>query len=149
MNGQEEKTYKIMEKKRRYYEGDKDIIIYDSEQLRFEAASVPGKYTLKDALAGLPIIGTNPHKLNTDYESEQNGYAIRKIITPRNEFINNINHNLDINYILNHKSRYNNENDLEIFALLPEGQNSLHQSVRHLIKYKNRDHIFKDKYFKL
>ena len=144
-------NYNIPQSRRRFFLiGCRDFMFIEKIKENIKrAASVPGNYTLKDALVGLPVIGTNPHKLNTDYESEQNGYAIRKIISPRNEFINNINHNLDINYILNHKSRYNNENDLEIFALLPEGQNSLHESVRHLIKYKSRDHIFKDKYFKL
>lgn len=114
-----------------------------------QSKSHSSKFKLKDALFGLPVLGTNPYKLNTEFESEQNGYVLRKILLPRNEFINNINHNLVFNYILNHKSRYNNENDLKIFALLPEGQNSLHESVQHLIKYKNREHIFKDKYFKL
>ena len=52
-------------------------------------------------------------------------------------------------YLFNHKSRFNNDNDLEIFRLLPEGENSLHESIQHLSKYKNRNHIFKDKYYKL
>jgi DNA (cytosine-5)-methyltransferase 1 len=143
--------YNIPQSRRRYFLiGCCNFMFIEKIKENIKSAeSTPGKYTLKDALSGLPVIGTNPYKLNTEFESEQNGFAIRKILLPKNEFINNINHNLTFNYILNHKSRYNNENDLEIFALLPEGQNSLHESVRHLIKYKSRDHIFKDKYFKL
>jgi DNA (cytosine-5)-methyltransferase 1 len=106
-------------------------------------------YTLKDALLGLPPLGTNPHKLKIDYESETVGYAARKIVTEENEYLRGINRNFSGGYLFNHKSRYNNENDLEIFRLLPEGENSLHESISHLNKYKNRDHIFADKYYKL
>ena len=60
-----------------------------------------------------------------------------------------INKGKEISYLLNHKSRYNNENDLQIFRLLPEGENSLHPSIQELNNYRNRDRIFKDKYYKL
>lgn len=144
-------NFNIPQSRRRYFLiGCRNFMFIEKIKENIEQVkSQSSKFKLKDALFGLPVLGTNPNKLNTEFESEQNGYTIRKILLSRNEFINNINHNLVFNYILNHKSRYNNENDLEIFALLPEGQNSLHESVRHLIKYKNRDHIFKDKYFKL
>lgn len=106
-------------------------------------------YKLKDALFGLPEIGTNPLKLNTDYESEKNGYNLRKIILEQNKFLKEINKNREISYLWNHRSRYNNENDLEIFRRLPEGENSLHDSIQDILVYKNRKHIFKDKYYKL
>lgn len=106
-------------------------------------------FKLKDALYGLPSIGTNPFKLNIDYESEVHGFNIRKIKVKQNKFLKEINNNAETEYLFNHRSRYNNENDLEIFRLLPEGENSLHDSITHLNKYKNRDHIFSDKYYKL
>lgn len=106
-------------------------------------------YVLKDALFGLPEIGTNPIKLNTDYEGEENGYNLRKIVLEQNEFLKEINKNKDVNYLWNHRSRYNNENDLEIFRRLPEGENSLHDSIQDILVYTNRKHIFKDKYYKL
>jgi DNA (cytosine-5)-methyltransferase 1 len=107
------------------------------------------KYKLADALFGLPIIGTNPIKLNSQFESDIHGYAIRKVKLEENNFLKEINKGKVISYLFNHKSRYNNENDLEIFRLLPEGKNSLHESIQHLSKYKNRNHIFIDKYYKL
>jgi DNA (cytosine-5)-methyltransferase 1 len=107
------------------------------------------KYKLSDALYGLPMIGTNPIKLNPYYESEHHGYTIRKINLPQNDYLKEINKNKNTTYLFNHKSRYNNDNDLQIFKLLPEGENSLHESIRHLNNYTNRDHIFKDKYYKL
>ncbi len=105
-------------------------------------------YILADALFGLPIIGTNPYKLKLDYESDENGYNIRRVEVPQNEYLRSIN-NDSCPYVFNHRSRYNNDNDLEIFRLLPEGANSLHESIQHLNNYKNRDHIFTDKYYKL
>lgn len=107
------------------------------------------KYKLKDALFGLPEIGTNPFKLNSDYESEKNGYNFKKVIIKQNDFLTEINKGKKINYLWNHKSRYNNDNDLEIFRRLPEGANSLHESIQDILIYKNREHIFRDKYYKL
>lgn len=107
------------------------------------------KYKLADALFGLPAIETNPYKLKSDFESDTHGYAIRKFKIEQNEFLNEINTKRKINYLFNHKSRYNNENDLKIFKALPEGENSLHPSVQELSNYNNRNHIFKDKYYKL
>jgi DNA (cytosine-5)-methyltransferase 1 len=107
------------------------------------------KYKLADALFGLPKIGTNPIKRNTEFESDIHGFAIRKHKVKYNEFLKEINKDKETHYLFNHKSRYNNENDLEIFRLLPEGENSLHDSIQHLNNYSNRNHIFKDKYYKL
>jgi DNA (cytosine-5)-methyltransferase 1 len=107
------------------------------------------KFKLSDALFGLPEIGTNPIKLKSEFDSDAHGYAIRKLKTQQNEFLKEINGNREIDYLFNHKSRYNNENDLKIFRILPQGENSLHSSVQELSNYNNRNHIFKDKYFKL
>lgn len=107
------------------------------------------KFKLADALFGLPPISTNPDKLNSSSESKLHGYAIRKVHVRQNEYLKTINNGRVVNYLFNHKSRYNNENDLEIFRLLPEGENSLHESIKHLNNYANRNHIFKDKYYKL
>lgn len=106
-------------------------------------------YKLSDALYGLPPIESNPFKLDVNFESEINGYDILKKPLKVNSFIKSINRSKDIGYVLNHRSRFNNENDLNIFRLLPEGENSLHPSISHLNKYSSRNHIFKDKYFKL
>ncbi|WP_228447763.1 DNA cytosine methyltransferase [Chryseobacterium sp. KBW03] len=122
------------------------------EQIRVRLIAKQDKenrYKLEDALFGLPPIGTNPIKLNTSYESEQNGYNLSKKLLQQNDFLHTINNRRTINYLWNHRSRYNNENDLEIFSRLPEGENSLHESIQDILVYKNRKHIFKDKYYKL
>ena len=49
----------------------------------------------------------------------------------------------------NHTNRYNNDRDIEIFDRLPQGANSLHESIKDIMPYSSRNHMFKDKYFKL
>jgi len=65
------------------------------------------------------------------------------------DFYKFINGDRKIGYVYNHKNRYNNERDVEIYTLLPQGANSLHPSIAEIMLYKTRNHIFKDKYFKL
>lgn len=106
-------------------------------------------YCLKDALHGLPKIGNNPHRMNTSYESDENGYYMTRTELFRNKFLEEINKGYSEDFIFNHKSRYNQKRDIEIFSKLPQGGNSLHESIRDLMPYKNRDNVFKDKYYKL
>ena len=51
--------------------------------------------------------------------------------------------------IYNHKARYNNNRDLLIFKLLPQGGKSDHPDIAHIMPYNNRKDIFKDKFYKL
>jgi DNA (cytosine-5)-methyltransferase 1 len=111
--------------------------------------SSKSRYNLGDALFGLPEIATNPEIRNPDTDGEVHGFYIKKHSGPANAFLKEINNNPETTYLFNHKSRYNNENDLEIFRRLPEGGNSLHDSIQELSKYTNRNHIFHDKYYKL
>jgi|TARA_B110000967_G_C18861395_1_gene550176 DNA (cytosine-5)-methyltransferase 1 len=108
------------------------------------------KYLLKDALFGLRRLKAKTVKNRTDLESSEYGYRMeisKKF--PQNDFLKLINKSKTNGVIYNHLSRFNNTRDIEIFRLLPKGQNSLHQSIQHLMPYKTRNHIFKDKYFKL
>lgn len=144
-------NFDIPQSRKRYILiGGKDFMFI--EQIKksiYNKKNGTSKYKLNDALFGLPEIGTNPYKLKTDYESDIHGYTIRKLKIKQNDFLKGINENREVNYLFNHKSRYNNKNDLEIFRALPQGENSLHPSVQKLSNYNNRNHIFKDKYYKL
>lgn len=122
----------------------------ESIKLNLKLKSIESKkFTLGNALCGLPALKTNPFKNKTNYESETNGYKILKQNIDDNEFLKWINNGLRSNYICNHKSRYNNDNDITIFGLLNQGENSTTPSIQPFNLYKNRDRIFKDKYFKL
>ena len=51
--------------------------------------------------------------------------------------------------IFNHKARYNNDRDIEIFSRLKPGEDSTAPSIQDINPYRSRNGIFKDKYFKL
>ncbi|MEP5341054.1 MAG: DNA cytosine methyltransferase [Algibacter sp.] len=107
------------------------------------------KYFLKHALEGLPSIKAGTEFNQPLLENENVGFKIKKIDSDQTSYSNYINRGRKQNYIFNHKSRYNNENDREIFSRLPIGANSLHESIQDIMKYKNRNEIFKDKYYRL
>lgn len=106
-------------------------------------------FLLKDAIDDLPVLKPNRIKNNTKIENNDIGFYKIAYNYPYSEYANFINNGREVNFLYNHKNRYNNDRDIEIFSLLPQGANSLHKSIEHIMPYKNRNHIFKDKYFKL
>ena len=107
------------------------------------------KYKLSDAIDGLPILKVNPYKNQSHYEDDECGYMIRKWENMKSPFISEINQNHNSDYLFNHKSRYNQLRDIEIFEKLPQGANSLHESIKDLMPYTSRNDVFKDKYYRL
>ena len=106
-------------------------------------------FVLRDALWGLPHLEPKLEKGKSDIEDEKSGYTERDYIYEDNEFYHFINGDRIITKLYNHKNRYNNPRDLEIYRRLPQGANSLHESIADIMPYKSRNDIFKDKYFKL
>lgn len=107
------------------------------------------KFVLKDALAGMPELKPNHIKNNISFENEDVGFTMCKFSGRNTKYSRFINNERKPKYIFNHKNRYNNKRDIEIFRRLPRGENSLHHSIADIMPYKGRNHIFKDKYFKL
>lgn len=106
-------------------------------------------FVLRDALEGLPTLGNKSGKNLGDVEDAISGFFSRTFDYPRTPFYAYINNGRTINQLFNHKNRYNNERDVEIFRRLPQGGNSLHPSIADIMPYSRRNGIFKDKYFKL
>lgn len=106
-------------------------------------------FVLRDALEGLPHLETKKVKGAKDVENSESGYTECDFVYPETEFYHFINGNKRIAKLYNHKNRYNNPRDIEIYTRLPQGANSLHPSIADIMPYKNRNDIFKDKYFKL
>lgn len=106
-------------------------------------------FVLRDALAGLPHLESKKEKGKSDVEDEKSGFTKREFVYVDNDFYHFINENRRITKLYNHKNRYNNPRDIEIFRRLPQGANSLHESIADIMPYKSRNDIFKDKYFKL
>lgn len=106
-------------------------------------------FVLGDALYGLPSLGVKEIKGRNDIENANSGYTQCVFDYPRTDFYTFINGEHEISQLYNHKNRYNNPRDVEIYARLPQGGNSLHPSIADIMPYSRRNDIFKDKYFKL
>lgn len=106
-------------------------------------------FVLKDSLDGLPHLVAKKEKGSKGIECAESGFTECDFTYIHNDFYKFINGEKDIKKLYNHKNRYNNERDIEIYRRLPQGANSLHESIADIMPYKRRNGIFKDKYFKL
>lgn len=113
-----------------------------------KASKVKG-FLLRDALEGLPELGHKAEKGKKEEESDAVGYFEREFEYPQTAFYRFLNGRRTITSLYNHKNRYNNPRDIEIYTRLPQGGNSLHPSIADIMPYARRNDIFKDKYFKL
>ena len=106
-------------------------------------------FVLKDALDGLPELQARAEKGRSDIENSISGFSVCDFDYPKTDFYRFINGDRSLDKLYNHKNRYNNPRDIEIFSRLPQGGDSLHPSIADIMPYSRRNHIFKDKYFKL
>lgn len=115
------------------------------------AKSLP-KYVLEDAIRDLNVLSASELKNKTDIINKINGGIVieKENKSDRNEYLETINPSGIVNnLIFNHQARYNNKRDIEIFGRLNQGDRSDDPKIKDIMPYKNRSHIFKDKYFKL
>ncbi|WP_228062387.1 DNA cytosine methyltransferase [Streptococcus sp. 19428wA2_WM07] len=107
-------------------------------------------FVLKDALYGLRELEASRVKNATNLENEKIGFIVDSYSDIKsNEYIDLINQNRNFKQVLNHKARYNNDRDIEIYGRLHQGDKSDDEKIADIMPYKSRSHIFKDKYFKL
>lgn len=107
------------------------------------------KFLLKDALEDLPKLEPNRNKNQSSLENKSCGFSEIEYKYNYNQYYNFINNNRILKKLYNHKNRYNNDRDIKIFESLPQWGNSLHESIKDIMPYSSRNHIFKDKYYKL
>lgn len=106
--------------------------------------------TLEDAIADLPALTALTKKNATDYESDEHGHFITTFNNyTQNAYLARINATSIPMYLYNHKARYNNDRDIEIFSRLHQGDKSDDPKIADIMPYTNRNDIFKDKYYKL
>ncbi len=125
----------------------------DNEELFNEiiasSAEIPD-HTLSDALYGLRELKASRKKNSTNTDSEESGRKIeRNLSTDTNEYIELMNQGKKYKAVCNHKARYNNDRDIEIFGRMNPGDKSDDPKIADIMPYKSRSDIFKDKYFKL
>ena len=105
---------------------------------------------LEDALYGLRELKASRIKNSTELETEESGRIIEhNSVQLTNDYIDLINQGVCYPVVLNHKARYNNDRDIEIFSRLDPGDKSDDPKIADIMPYKSRSDIFKDKYFKL
>lgn len=113
------------------------------------AENIP-EYVLGDALYGLRPLEASRIKNSTEKEYEKSGYRIeRNRDRKTNEYISYINQGRECVLTLNHKARYNNDRDIEIFGRMYQGDRADDAKIADIMPYARRNGIFKDKYFKL
>lgn len=105
-------------------------------------------FTPRDAISDLPELKPNRSKNSSKIENDSIGFSCVEYQYTKTPFYFHINGAREIKYLYNHKNRYNNDRDIEIFRRLPQGGNSLHESIADIMPYKSRNGIFKDKYFR-
>ena len=119
------------------------------DKIQALSASIPD-HVLKDALYGLRPLHALREKNATEIGSESSGYIIERDKSPKtNEYISLINQGKKYPLVLNHKARYNNDRDIEIFGRLNQGDRSDDPKIADIMPYARRNGIFKDKYYKL
>lgn len=125
----------------------------DNEQVFREIEELSRKipdHVLSDALFGLRALKASTRKNSTDLDTEESGRKIdHDYIQKQNEYISYINQGRHYPAVLNHKARYNNDRDIEIFRRLNPGDKSTDPKIADIMPYSRRNGIFKDKYFKL
>jgi len=125
----------------------------DNEQIFNEifalSENIP-EHNLGDALFALRELEASRVKNSTENGSIESGYKIEKnIITETNDYISYINQDRVVNVVSNHKARYNNDRDIEIYGRMEPGDRSDDPKIADIMPYARRNGIFKDKYYKL
>ena len=112
-------------------------------------ANTIGEYVLQDALYGLSPLSASHNRNATEQYSSASGGKISRSTGKKNAYIDLINQGRVVPIVYNHKARYNNDRDIEIYRRLNPGDRSDDPKIADIMPYARRNDIFKDKYFKL
>lgn len=107
---------------------------------------------LWDAICDLNSLEASRKKNSTQIINQINGGIVIKKndLGYSNSYLNIISNNNPVKEVIfNHQARYNNDRDIEIFSRLNPGDKSDDPKISDIMPYKHRNHIFKDKYYKL
>ncbi len=119
------------------------------DEIESLSSTIPN-YVLGDALFGLRKLQASRIKNSTEIDTEISGRKIEKNeFAQTNNYIEFINQNKRFPIVFNHKARYNNDRDIEIYGRLHQGDRSDDPKIADIMPYARRNGIFKDKYFKL
>jgi len=133
----------IIDQKKQYPDEVFDEIENESLNLK--------KHVLKDALDYIKVVKAPRIKNMTEIDDDITGKLIdiNQFSGNENSYLNIINQNKHISLLYNHKARYTNDINLEIYSRLDQGDDGSNEKIKDIMPYQHRGHIFKDKYFKL
>lgn len=109
------------------------------------------QFILKDALDYIVPLSAPRIKNQNEIDSEESGkkIAVNKFSGKESPYLRLINNGREIPFIFNHKARYVNDINYDIYRLLEPGDDASDEKISDIMPYKHRLHCFKDKYFKL
>ena len=108
-------------------------------------------YLLKDALEYIKPLDAPRVKNTNEIDDEHTGKKIDVNLYNGydNDYLRLINGGRNIPLLFNHKARYVNDINYDIYRLLDQGDDASDPKIDRIMPYKNRLHCFKDKYYKL
>lgn len=108
-------------------------------------------HVLRDALEYIKPLDAPRVKNMTEVDDEITGKKVdvNKFQGNENSYLKLINQERKIDYVFNHKARFTNDINYEIYGTLEQGEDGTSEKIKHVMPYQHRNHIFKDKYFKL
>lgn len=108
-------------------------------------------YVLGDALRDIKELESPTVKNMTEVDCEVTGKKVDTNLYngENNQYLELINNGVRLPIITNHKARFANEINLEIFRTLEQGEDSTSERISHIMPYAHRNNVFKDKYYKL
>jgi DNA (cytosine-5)-methyltransferase 1 len=109
------------------------------------------QHLLRDALEFIKPLVAPTEKNMTEIDDEATGKKVdvNTFNGTENTYLRLINQDRKIDFIYNHKARYVNKINFQIYKILDQGEDGSNEKVRHIMPYLHRNHIFKDKYYKL
>lgn len=109
------------------------------------------KHVLSDAISFIKPLKAPRIKNLTKLDDEKTGMKvdINRYKGNENSYLKLINQNRKIHFLYNHKSRYLNDVNYEIYKKLEQGDDGTNSKISDIMPYAHRNHVFKDKYFKL
>jgi len=114
-------------------------------------ASKSKRHVLADAIAFIKPLEAPRVKNLTEIDDELTGKKvdINKYKGNENQYLKLINENRIVPFVLNHKARYANDINREIYGKLEQGDDGTNEKIKEIMPYTHRNHLFKDKYYKL
>lgn len=108
-------------------------------------------YNLEEALQFIKPLNAPRIKGLTNIDDDSSGKKIdvNSFDSNGNKYLELINKGKQIDFTFNHKARYCSDVNYEIFKRLGQGEDATDPKIADIMPYANRNHCFKDKYFKL